>query len=313
MAVKYLLSRLALFVAGILLILVVAFFVVYRLPGDPARMILGPRADAETVQRFRTQAGLDRPIWLQFGVFATRSLRLDLGDSLIQRRPVIQLIRERAGYTLKLVAYALAILVWFAIILPLTLSSMGLHSADRVVRSLWGAAAAVPPYVLALITLVVMAGFLRWLPAVFEPDRFICWLFPAAVLAVYPTSLVSRLFANALERAMTSDYAVRARAQGFPDRVILLKEAVINAATAPVSALANGLAYFVTGTFFVEAAFGIGGLGTLTYDSIRNKDVTVLASICLLFAFVVSAVSAILDLSQHLMDPRLRRSHEWIA
>jgi len=313
MAVKYLLSRLALFVASILLILVVAFFVVYRLPGDPARMILGPRADAETVQRFRTQAGLDRPIWLQFGGFATRSLRLDFGDSLIQRRPVIQLIRERAGYTLKLVAYALAILVWFAILLPLALSSMGLHSADRVVRSLWGAAAAAPPYVLALITLVVMAGFLRWLPAVFEPDRFICWLFPSAVLAVYPTSLVSRLFANALERAMTSDYAVRARAQGFPDRVILLKEAVINAATAPVSALANGLAYFVTGTFFVEAAFGIGGLGTLTYDSIRNKDVTVLASICLLFAFVVSAVSAVLDLSQHLMDPRLRRSHEWIA
>jgi ABC-type dipeptide/oligopeptide/nickel transport system permease component len=92
--------------------------------------------------------------------------------------------------------------------------------------------------------------------------------------------------------------------------MILIHEALVNSVTAPVSAFANGLAYFVTGTFFVEVAFGIGGLGTLTYESIRGKDVTVLAGICLIFALAVSAISALLDVVQHLLDPILRRSHE---
>jgi peptide/nickel transport system permease protein len=110
---------------------------------------------------------------------------------------------------------------------------------------------------------------------------------------------------------MLSEYATRARAQGFSEGAILLREALVNALAAPVSAIANGLAYFFTGTFFVEVAFGIGGIGSLTYDAIRNKDITVLAGVCVLFAFVISAISAVLDLAQHVLSPRLRRSDEW--
>ena len=152
---------------------------------------------------------------------------------------------------------------------------------------------------------------LEVLPAVFEPGRLSCWLAAAFVLAAYPTALASRLFHDALAAAMLSEYATRARAQGFSEGAILLREALVNALAAPVSAIANGLAYFFTGTFFVEVAFGIGGIGSLTYDAIRNKDITVLAGVCVLFAFVISAISAVLDLAQHVLSPRLRRSDEW--
>jgi ABC-type dipeptide/oligopeptide/nickel transport system permease component len=110
---------------------------------------------------------------------------------------------------------------------------------------------------------------------------------------------------------MGSDYVLRARAQGNGDASILLREALVNALSAPLSAMANGLAYFFTGTFFVEVAFGIGGLGSLTYDAVRNKDVTVIAGVCLFFAIAISAMSFVLDVAHHVLVPRLRRNHGW--
>jgi peptide/nickel transport system permease protein len=235
---------------------------------------------------------------------------LDLGDSLIQRRPVVDVIRERSGYTITLILAAIGVLVLFGLALPLGLLALRMRWADAVIRGFWTMLAAAPPYVLSLVTLTLFAAILGWLPAIFDPDRLVCWIAPAMVLAVYPTSVVSRLFYNALKRSMNSDYAFRARAQGFSEPTILIHEALVNSVTAPVSAFANALAYFVTGTFFVEVAFGIGGLGTLTYESIRGKDVTVLSGICVIFALAVSVISAVLDVVQHLLDPILRRSHE---
>ena len=310
---RYFMNRAVMFGIGVVLILVTAFLVVYCLPGDPARMILGPRADVQTVEQFRATAGLDKPIWLQFERFIARTARLDFGDSLVQRRPVMDLIRERSGYTVKLILSAIGVLLLFGLLMPLGLLGLRLRWADTTIRTVWTILAAAPPYVLSLVTLTLFAAQLGWLPAIFEPGRTICWIAPAFVLAVYPTSLVSRLFYNALQRSMDSDYAFRARAQGFSESAILFQEVLVNSVTAPVSAFANGLAYFVTGTFFVEVAFGIGGVGTLTYESIRNKDVTVLAGVCLIFALTVSAISAVLDLAQHVLDPVLRRSHESVG
>lgn len=308
---RYIGNRILMFLAGLVIILLTSFFAIYRLPGDPARMILGPRASAESVAQFREQSGLDEPVLKQFAAFCERIARLDLGDSLVYRRPVLALLSERAGQTIRLIAYAFLVLVTFAIFIPLGLRAVGLGSVDNVLRAIWGGLSAAPPYVLALMTLTVFAGFFRVLPAVFERSYFSCWLAAAVVLATYPTALASRLFEDALTTAVASDYAIRARAQGFGEAAILLREALVNALPAPVSAIANGLAYFFTGTFFVEVAFGVGGIGSLTYEAIRSKDITVLAGICLLFAIVISILSAMLDLAQHLVNPRMRRSHEW--
>ena len=296
-------------VGGLALILLVSFYAIYRLPGDPARMILGPRASAESVAEFRAAAGLNAPVWQQFARFVRKVFVLDLGESLSYRRPVASLLAERSGQTLRLVGYALSLLAGFAIVLPLFLRAVGLTLVDEVLRALWAGLSAAPPYVLALLTLTLLAGVLQVLPAVFDPSRASCWGAAAFALAVYPTALTSRLFKDALLAATASEYAVRARAQGFSEAYILFREALVNALAAPLSAIANGLAYFFTGTFFVEVAFGVGGIGSLTYDAIRNKDITLLAGVCLLFAAVISALSATLDVVQMLLNPRLRRGH----
>src|SRR6266403_1893799 len=97
-----LIPRIAFLLCTVWLILTIGFYCVYRLPGDPARMILGHQASEETVQAFRIHAGLDQPLWRQYARSVNRSMRLDFGDSLLYRRRVVDLIQERGFTTVKL-------------------------------------------------------------------------------------------------------------------------------------------------------------------------------------------------------------------
>ncbi|MGH8759145.1 MAG: ABC transporter permease subunit [Burkholderiales bacterium] len=167
-----------------------------------------------------------------------------------------------------------------------------------------------PPYVLAIAGLLVGAGWLGWISVVFDPSRFTAWLLPAAALGAYPAALVLRLFAGRLKEELAAPYACRARALGLSLPHVVLREVVPNALPAALAALANSLAYFATGAFFVEAVFGIPGLGRLAQEALRNKDMAVLAGLCLVFAIVVLLLSATLNALQRWLDPRVNRAED---
>ena len=133
---RYVRNRLLLFIGGIALILVTSFFAIYRLPGDPARMILGPRASAESVAQFQKDAGLNDPVLTQFVRFVGRVGVLDFGESLTYRRPVLALVNERIGQSLRLIGYAFLIMWVFAVILPVCLRASGGTLADDGLRAL---------------------------------------------------------------------------------------------------------------------------------------------------------------------------------
>jgi ABC-type dipeptide/oligopeptide/nickel transport system permease component len=107
-----------------------------------------------------------------------------------------------------------------------------------------------------------------------------------------------------IARAMQSPYVTTARALGYGERDVLLRFALPNALTPAMAALANGLAFFVTGSFFVEVVFGIGGWGTLAYEAVRNKDIAVLVGVTIIFGAAICAVSALLQLTLLALDPR---------
>lgn len=291
------------------LIVSLTFFAVYALPGDPARLILGQRATPETLEAFRAQAGLNDPLAVQYLRFVSRAAQLDFGDSLAQRRPVKDLIAERTPQTVGLVLAAIGVLTFLAFSLPLVLGLAGrmewLSWLDRV----WGSAAAIPPYVLAVLLLMVFGGWLELVPTIFDPKLPMAWLLPACVLAAYPTAIVLKLFHQEIDAARSSLYVLRARAMGLSEARILLTEILPNAVTPALAALANSLAFFITGTFFIEVVFGMTGLGSLTYEAIRNKDLALLVGLCVVFAAAISIVSALLDMALMLANPRLRRHH----
>jgi len=292
------------------LIVSIAFFCVYALPGDPARLILGQHATREALANFRQRTGLDEPIHKRYLVFLERTSRLDFGDSLVQRRPVKELMLERAPQTLRLVSAAVAIVILFSFFLPILLRLLRAHAALRVFERCWAGIAVAPPYVLGVVSIAVFAGGLNWVSAIFRPEQAGSWILPALVLAAYPTAIVLKLFQQQLEEVSGSLFVLRARAMGFSHQRILFQEVLPNALTSALAALANGLAFFVTGTFFVEVVFGIPGLGRLTYEAIRNKDIALLAGLCVVFAVAITAISVTLETVLRLMDPRLREAHE---
>jgi ABC-type dipeptide/oligopeptide/nickel transport system permease component len=172
-----------------------------------------------------------------------------------------------------------------------------------VVSTLAGIA---PPYVLGVVTLVLFAGKLGWTPVIFDEISMRSWILPAFVLAAYPCAIVMRLFEGELENIMQSRYVLRARAMGFSAAAVILREALPNALTAALPGLANALAAFITGAFFVEVIFGVPGLGRLAYEAISNKDIELLAGLCMVFAVIIVSISAVLEISRLFLDPRLR-------
>lgn len=302
-------KRLVRLVATVWLIVTIAFFCAYRLPGDPARMILGQRATPESLRDFRQKMGLDQPLVLQYLKFVERVLRLDLGDSLVQRRPVASLIAERGGQTLMLISASLVALTLFGMAAPILLRLFRKPLVERLYSSWWIALAIAPPYVLSILALLAFAGWLRWVPVTFNPTLPRAWLLPAMVLAAYPVAVTLRLLNSQIEAALQSQYVRAARAYGYRDVDVLLRFAVPNAITPSVAAFANGLAFFVTGSFFVEVVFGIGGLGTLAYEAVRNKDVPVLVGLSIIFAVAICSISAGLQIVLESLDPRARRQH----
>src|SRR3712207_5126426 len=132
------------------------------------------------------------------------------------------------------------------------------------------------------------------------------WILPPLVLAAYPTGVVLRLFEHQLRAALSSQYSLRAHSLGFRHRQALFFEALPNALTPSLAALANGLAFFVTGTLFVEVAFGMQGLGGLTYEAVRNKNIPVLVAVCILFTVAITLISTLLEVALILLNPKSR-------
>jgi ABC-type dipeptide/oligopeptide/nickel transport system permease component len=286
--------------------LTVAFACIYLLPGDPARLILGSHASAATIATFRQRNGLDESLPLQYVRFLERVARFDFGDSLAQRRPVGPLIGERVAVTARLVALSAVLVFLIGMVVPLALRLTSGARWRHWFQGTWALLGVTPPYVLGTIALLVFGAWLGWVRVLFAPEVPSSWILPALTLAAYPIAVIARLFDRRLEDALVSLYALRARALGVSPAALLLREALPNALPAALGALANSLAVFITGTFFVEVIFGVPGLGRLSFDAIRSKDLALLAPICMLFAVSIITTSATLEWALTVADPARR-------
>lgn len=290
---------------GFWAIVTASFLCLYVLPGDPARMVLGPQASMASVEQFRAEHQLDRTLAEQYGRYVSGLARLDLGFSYSRQREVSALIAERIGATVLLSVTALSVAILAGLMLPLLLAMLQARKATSAISATMQAVAFVPPYLLALATLVVATTFTQLTTVLFDPAHTTTWVLASLALAVYPTALLFQVFTQALDRQLSSSYALRAAACGATHRGVVVREALPNALDAPLASLANATAYFFTSAFFVEAVFGIPGLGRLAQDAVRVKDLALLNGVCLTYCVLVGISGAVLEFL-----PRLLRRAE---
>ncbi|WP_435771354.1 ABC transporter permease [Nocardioides sp. SYSU DS0651] len=306
------LARRAAQAAGVaMLVSVLCFLIVLRLPGDAAYRIAAGRygydlVDQETADSVRAELGLDRPAWQQLGSWLLDVVQLDLGRSLVTSRPVAEEVGYYLAGTLQLAAAALALAVLIG-------GGAGVAAArrpggllDRLASAWVAGVRAVPPFLLGLLLVVVFSAQLGLLPAVGHGDAASLVL-PALTLGVGLSGLVARVTRDAVVEVRQSDYVRFAHTKGLAERWVLLRHVVRNAAVVLVPYLGVQAVILIEGVVVVESLFAWQGLGHALVHAVFWRDVPVLQATALVLALLVVAVNTLVDLAVLWLDPRPRR------
>lgn len=320
--------------ASLIAILFVLSFVVFALqvliPSDPARALLGASATREAVARKRAQLGLDQPIPVQYEKFLTRVLHGNLGESLRSRRPVAKDLEEFGPATAELALVSAGV----AGLLGVSVGVLGARGGKlaRVARLVLASGASFPPFLIAILSILVFYRDLGWLPASGRiggtgpagPTHFLLvdtllrfdvggfWnalqhlILPSFCLAIGPAVAIARTLRASLLGVLEQDYVRTARAKGISEAAVVLRHGLRNAVNAPLTMAGLQAGLLLSGVVVVEQIFAWPGLGRYTVQAIQYADFPAIAGVtftlCTAYVFVNFAV----DVAQAMADPRIR-------
>jgi peptide/nickel transport system permease protein len=307
----YILGRLAQIVPTFLLTLVLVFALVRFLPGDAVTATLGDHATDEAIRRLQDQLGLGKPFLVQFTTFLERLAHGDLGESLVLKVKVADLIIQRLPVTLFLTG--LAALLALVISLPLAfLAALRRGSAvDSGMRSAFQIALSMPVFYIGLVLLKVLAADLRWFPVGGFGTGFLDDVYhlilPALTLALSFSAVLMRNLRSAVIEVLEAEYVDFARAKGLGERLVLGRHVLRNALVSTVTLFGLQIGTLIGGAVITETVFAIPGVGRLMIDAIFGRDYPVVQAMTLVLAVLVSLVFLATDLVHSWLDPRTAR------
>ena len=286
--------------------LVVTFaFVVLRLSGDPALMIMSPDAPPEALAAFRKAWGLDEPIWLQYLRYFTAILQGELGQSFRDGRPALQLVAERIPATLQLTIPALMLKVGLGIPAGIYAALHRNSAIDRAVMTFAVAGFTVPSFVLGLLLVLVFAVQLGWLPSGGQ-ESWRSVILPVISMGLGGAGILARFTRSAMLEVLGQPYIRTASAKGVPWHQVVRKHALPNAAIPTVTIVGFMVGTLMAGAVVVESVFSWPGVGRLMVVAVSNRDLAVVQCILLLVSATMVTSNLIVDLLYGVLDPRLR-------
>ena len=292
--------------AALTIAMVVTFaFVVLRLSGDPAQIIMGADAPPEAVDAFRAAWGLDEPIWFQYFSYFWAILQGDLGRSMRDGRDAIVLVTERIPATLALTLPALAIKICLGIPAGIYAALHRNSLADRLVMIIAVAGFTVPSFVLGLLLVLVFAVQLGWLPSGGQ-ESWRHGILPVITLGLGGAAVLARFTRSAMLEVLGQPYIRTASAKGVPWRAVVTGHALPNAAIPTVTIIGFMVGTLIAGAVVVESVFSWPGVGRLLVVAVANRDLAIVQCILLLVAITMVCANLIVDLLYGLLDPRVR-------
>jgi len=292
--------------AALTIVLVVTFaFVVLRLSGDPAMLILSVDTPAEALAAFRRAWGLDQPLWVQYLHYFSNILRGDLGQSMRDGRPAAALVMERLPATLMLTVPALLLKVGVGIPAGIQAALHRGSLTDRLVMAAAVAGFTVPSFVLGLVLVLVFAVQLGWLPSGGQ-DSVLSPVLPVITLGVGGAAILARFTRSAMLEVLGQPYIRTAMAKGVPWRAVVRGHALPNAAIPTVTIVGFMVGSLLAGAVVVESVFSWPGVGRLLVVAVSNRDLAVVQCILLLVAVTMVTANLLVDLLYGVLDPRLR-------
>jgi peptide/nickel transport system permease protein len=301
---RFVLTRLARALLTIAAVVTFAF-IVLRLSGDPALLIMSVDAPPEAIEAFRAAWGLDAPLWEQYARYFVQVAQGNLGVSMRDGRPAIELVAERVPATLALTLPAFALKL--AIGIPAGVYA-ALHRntlADRVTMAVSVAGFTVPSFVLGLLLVLLFAVTLGWLPSGGQES----WrhaILPVITLALGGAAVLARFTRSAMLEVLGQPYIRAASAKGLAWRRVVTGHALPNAAIPTTTIVGFMVGSLLAGAVVVESVFSWPGIGRLLVVAVANRDLAVVQVILLLVAATMVTANFIVDMLYGWLDPRLR-------
>ena len=310
----FILKRLGIGLATLVLASVVVFAVMEILPGDPAQLMLGLNATDDALQALRNQMGLNDPVLWRYFSWVGGMLIGDFGNSYTYSSPVIELIGERAIVSLPLAVISLILSTLIAIPVGMFAAARRGRVADTSVMGVTQLGVAIPNFWFAMMLVLVFAINLRW----FSAGGFAGWdkglwaglrslTLPAVSLALPQAAILARVMRSSLLDILGEDFMRTARAKGLTRSQALWRHGVRNALIPVLTIIGLQFSFLLAGAIIIEQVFYLPGLGRLVFQAISARDLIVVESVVMLLVFAVILVTFLVDLAYAAVDPRLRR------
>lgn len=302
---NYVLKRLLGLIPTLLIVAVLVFLFVHLLPGDPARLIAGPEADAQVIALVRQQLGLDQPLHVQFWRYITHVLQGDFGTSMVSRRPVSEAIASRFLPTLWLTITSMIWAVLFGMAIGIAAAVWRNRWPDRVGMTLAVTGISFPAFALGMLLMQIFSVDLGWLPTV-GADSWQHYILPSLTLGAAVASVMARFTRSSFVDVLSEDYMRTARAKGVSETWVVLKHGLRNAMIPVVTMMGLQFGFLLGGSIVVEKVFNWPGLGRLLVDSVDMRDYPVIQAEVLLFSLEFILINLVVDVLYAAINPAIR-------
>lgn len=306
--IEFTLRRLVSTIPVLLGILLVAFTVLYLIPGNPAQTIAGPRASKETIARIAEEMGLNKPAYQRFFDYLSRVAKGDLGKSAVSGKPVMESVVEKLPYTLKLAGLAMIFSIFFGILAGIISAINRGKLLDRICTTFSVAGISIPVFLSGLVLLYIFAVKLKWFPtSAFRNENSIMpFILPAFTLGIRSAAFLARIVRSSMIEVLNQDFIRTAKAKGLSPVRILFRHGFVNALIPVITVIGLDLSSYLNGSVIVETIFDLPGIGRFAMDSISQRDYPVIQGIVLLGAFVFIMVNLFIDLLYAWINPKIR-------
>jgi peptide/nickel transport system permease protein len=302
--IRFVLVRLMRAVITILAVVTFAF-VVLRMSGDPAQVMLGPDVPQDAVDAFRKAWGLDQPIWIQYLAYIKSIFTGDFGVSMRDKASALHLVLERVPATLQLTLPALILKLMIGIPAGVYAALHRQSFADRGVITLAIIGFTVPSFVTGLVLVLIFSVLLGMLPSGGQ-DTWMHGILPTITMSIGGIGILARFSRSAMIEVLGQPYIRTASAKGLKWRDVIWSHALPNAAVPIVTIVGFMVGSLIAGAVVVESIFSWPGIGRLLIVSVSNRDLAVVQCILLIIAAAMVMSNLVVDLLYGWLDPRLR-------
>ena len=281
-----------------------SFALFHLVPGDPALLIAGDKASEEVVEAIRKTYGFDQPLLAQFERYLSRLLRGDLGVSIYNQEPVIDLIIPRFVNTAQLAILAMSLAAVWSLLLGCLAAIWRHRMMEKCIKTISLLGVCTPLFLIGLAGLYLFSVRLRLLP-LGGMRSWQAYVLPVMSLAIYQAAFLTRMTTACMLDALDREYITTARARGVPELRVLFQHALPNALLPIMTVMGLRFGYTLGGAVVTEVVFAWPGLGRLMVNSILTRDLPLTQGALLVFAAALITTNVIVDVLYSMADPRI--------